>query len=339
MQRARIFHTASTRLGARVRRLLRDVMADRESERQFHAILEQLKTLNERVADVSRREAQIRAILRREIELESDGAALEDVLGRADTCAHVARAVGRAKLRLDPFPYAVVDGILPGELYQSLLKGLPPVELFSDRPVNKQQLTVPFALAPSYSRRVWRFMASVAVPDYIVPAVVERFRLPLDEWIAQNWPDVPPGEVRFNSSDGRILLRRRGYQIPPHRDPKWGFLTCIVYLARRSDSERWGTQLYTVKADEEAAGPSPHWVDRDRCEQVTEVEFRPNRMLVLLNSVGAHGACIPDDAEPANLERYIYQFRIAPTVDSMAMLKAALPEERRPLWAGKAGDY
>jgi hypothetical protein len=62
-------------------------------------------------------------------------------------------------------------------------------------------------------------------------------------------------------------------------------------------------------------------------------------MLVFLNSVGAHGAHIPADALPENLDRYIYQFRIGPTVESMATLKAVLPEERRPVWAGKQSDY
>ena len=62
-------------------------------------------------------------------------------------------------------------------------------------------------------------------------------------------------------------------------------------------------------------------------------------MLVFLNSVGAHGAHIPEDAQPETLERYIYQFRIAPTVESMSLLRAALPEDRRPLWVGKSADY
>jgi hypothetical protein len=61
-------------------------------------------------------------------------------------------------------------------------------------------------------------------------------------------------------------------------------------------------------------------------------------MLIFLNSVGAHGAHIPEDAQPEDLERYIYQFRIAPTVDAMRMLKQALSADRRALWAGKAAE-
>jgi hypothetical protein len=219
------------------------------------------------------------------------------------------------------------------------VKGLPPVELFADRPTNKQQLQVPFRLAPAYSRCVWHHLTRVVVPEYILPPIVEKFRAPLDQWITLNWPASDPASVRFHGSDGRILLRRRGYRIPPHRDPKWGFITCILYLARRHDSESWGTQLYTIDEDEEARGAAPHWIDPARCRHVGDVAFRANRMLVFLNSVGAHGASIPDDAQPETLERYIYQCRIGPTVDSMAALKSTMTADRRPFWAGKSADY
>ena len=307
-------------------------------ERQCQQILEEVKTLNERLATVVRREGQLRAVLARNAELDGEASRLDGLLSDESTAAHVSRAIGRGKLHLDPFPYAVIDDVLPKDLYAAVLKGLPPVELFGDRPFNKQQLTVPFALAPAYSQRVWTFLADVAVPDFIVPAVIDKFRGALDDWIARNWPDVPPDSVQFHSSDGRIILRGRGYRIPPHRDPKWGFITCILYLARRHDSEAWGTQLYSVDEDEEARGAAPHWIDPARCKPAADVTFKANRLLVFLNSVGAHGASIPDDA-PEKLERYIYQFRIAPTVESMARLKSTLPEERRPFWAGKSADY
>lgn len=308
-------------------------------ERQCQDIFQQLKGLHGELAEHSRREAQLRAVLSRDAELEGHQARLLEVIGKGTIGTHVARSVRRAELKDHPFPHAVIDDLLPDDLFGSLMRGLPPLELFSDRPVNKQYLQVPFGLAPAYSQRVWRYMAAVVVPEFILPAIVEKFRAPVDDWISSNWPGVSPASVEMHSSDGRILLRRRGYRIPPHRDPKWGFITCILYLARKDDNQAWGTQLYTVNADNEARGAAPHWIDPDKCQQVADVTFQRNRMLVLLNSVGAHGAHIPADAEPEALERYIYQFRIAPTVDSMSMLKSTMPEERRPFWAGKSADY
>jgi hypothetical protein len=215
-----------------------------------------------------------------------------------------------------------------------VVKGIPPRELFSSKP-GKEHVAVPFTLAPRYSQRVWRFLADDVIPNILAPLILERFRDPIHDWIRANWPSVPPESVEMNASGGRIMLRRRGYRIMPHRDPKWAFITCILYLARKDDNPTWGTQIFAVDEDEEAKNAAPYWIDPKRCRLVEDVAYVPNRLLVFLNSTGAHGAHIPDDAQPENLERFIYQFRIGPSLDAIAMLRSLLPEERQPLWAGK----
>jgi hypothetical protein len=218
--------------------------------------------------------------------------------------------------------------------------GIPPVELFENKPMGKQHLDLPFDLAPMFSRRIWRFMCWEIVPKIIAPALITKFREPLDDWISTNWADLDPRSVDLHGSGGRIMLRRRGYRIRPHRDPKWSFITCILQLARPGDSESWGTQMLAVNDDQEATNAAPYWIDEKNCRVVEDVAFRPNRLLVFLNSVGAHSAHIPADAEPETLQRYIYQFRVGPPVETMNKLKALLPEERQSLWAGKTlGDY
>lgn len=42
------------------------------------------------------------------------------------------------------------------------------------------------------------------------------------------------------------MLRRPGYRLPPHVDPKRRLLTGILYLARPGDSDEYGTQFYRV---------------------------------------------------------------------------------------------
>jgi hypothetical protein len=61
--------------------------------------------------------------------------------------------------------------------------------------------------------------------------------------------------------------------------------------------------------------------------------------LVFLNSCGAHGSSTPDDAEPADLQRYVYQFRIGPTKAAIDALVTTLPADRRAEWEGKLIDY
>ena len=137
-------------------------------------------------------------------------AELEAVIRDPALESHVARAIAESDLRLRPCPYTVVDDLLPEPFYAALIEGLPPVELFADRPVNSQQLNVPLHLAPDYSRRIWRFMAETVVPHVLMPAVVAKFQAPLEEWIRTSFA-LADGDalnaMRLATSDGRILLR------------------------------------------------------------------------------------------------------------------------------------
>jgi hypothetical protein len=316
-----------------------------QQREQAAAVTQLLTALRRDLDGLTLREAQLRAVAQADLDHAPALDALEAVLrDPSATGRHVAEAIERTPLDTAHFPYMVIDDLLPRAVFDALVCGLPPVALFEDRPVNHQHLKPPFRLAPRYSRRIWGFMSDVVVPDFIRPAVLAKFRAPLAEWIRSGFQTSAAGdpvrELEMVTSDGRLLLRRRGYRIPPHRDPKWGFITCLLYLPRPGDDEQWGTQLYDVADDDEARGAKPHWIHDERCTPFADVTFRANRMLVFLNSVGAHGARIPEDAEPADLERYAYQFRIGPNAASIAKLMAGLSEERRAYWAGKAAaDY
>lgn len=351
---------------ARTRKALDDVVADaRELRQAMRSLVEQdghgrrslqglaedlatqigsiksdLAEIRESLSALARRESQLRAIALADAALERHYDGLPAILNEAAIATHVRAAIDRAELHLEPFPYLVVRELFPARFYDALILGLPPVELFEGR-TNKTQLVVPFTMGPAYGRRVWRFMAGLA-DRVLAPIVAERLRAPLSDWMASDWPSLASGDAKLfdmHASDGRILLRGRGYNIPPHRDPKWGFITCLMYLARPGDSDAWGTSLYTVDGDGEAVGALPHWISSERCRHVTDVPFRPNSALIFLNSKGAHGASIPDDAEPADLERYAYQFRVGPTRSAMAAMMALLPEERKAAWAGKLSAY
>ena len=109
----------------------------------------------------------------------------------------------------------------------------------------------------------------------------------------------------------RLLLRRPGYRITPHRDPRWVFITGLIYLQRRDDSHTYGTQFYRLREEREHAHHSPLWIDEAECQFVKEVPARRNSAVIFLNSSGAHGASIPPDA-PQDLERFLYQVQFGP---------------------------
>jgi hypothetical protein len=208
-----------------------------------------------------------------------------------------------------------------------------PASIFfaSDR---DEHWSVPSGIAPLYSRRMWAFVANEIVGDMVHEAVNRKFKRVICEYVRSFCPALPADmDLTLHPSDGRIMLRRPGYNLVPHRDPKWGFVTSIVYLAREGDSETHGTQLYRVRDDSPAPGSRVHYVQPDHCELVKQVPFRANSMLVFLNSAGAHSASIPAD-QPETLERYIYQFRLGPTSQAIKRLISLMPPEEAAMWAG-----
>lgn len=313
-----------------------------KSDERAAALESEVRSLRATLSDVGLGESRLRAIYRRDVDQQQALASLDRLLCVEGIAPHIERAVGAAHLHADPFPHLVLEDLFPRAFYDAVIDGIPPVELF-DGADNKQRIVVPFEMAPAFSRRVWSFLLHDLVDGVLGPALLRTFREPLTDWVRETWPELGdrPVEsvVSLQSTDGRILLRRRGYVIPPHRDPKWGFVTCLLYLASPGDSEAWGTQLYAVDSDVEAASVAPHWIRPQQCRLVKDVPFRANSALVFMNSHGAHGAQIPATAEPADLERYIYQFRIGPTAESIRRLVSLLPPERRERWSGKVADY
>jgi hypothetical protein len=313
-------------------------------------IREMQGSLENRLADLSRelqaarlKESQLRAVMQRDLELEGEDVELRRHMTDVDGIGHhVRQAFAAAEFLQEPFPYAIVDDVLPSWLYEALVTGLPPVELYADREVNRQQLTVPFTLAPRYGQLVWRFMTHTVLDRILRPVIMERFGPSLQAFVHETFPAVAPDTIAAiptQCSDGRIIYRRRGYYIKPHRDPKWGMITGILYLAKAGDDPRWGTDIYTVDGDAKAASLAPHWIKEEQCHHVRLVENRPNRLLVFLNSKGAHGARIPEELADVEIERSIYQFRLTPRSTTMRAMIASLPESEQRSWQGKFSDY
>lgn len=250
--------------------------------------------------------------------------------------AQVREAVAAAPLETEPYEHAVVERVLPDDVYQLLLDAIPPSAFFGQHDPIKQDLPLPMDFGPILAARVWNFVDDEIAQKVLRPAVMEKFHEPLqrhyDTIFGVSFRERAHG-LPAATSGGRLMLRRPGYVLAPHRDPKRSLLTCLLYLARSGDSDTYGTGLYRVMADSEAGYKQTYYPEREghRCELIKVVPFRPNTMLVFLNSRGAHGAQIPKDA-PVGLERYAYQFYVAPRAEALAALIKALPRERRALW-------
>jgi hypothetical protein len=139
---------------------------------QIAAMAEQISALREQLSHVTRREAELRAVLERESELDAHLDRLAKVLRKTNMGERVTAAIEGAALRLEPFPYTVIDDLLPQVFYDSLLMGLPPVELFESKPLGKQHLDLPFDMA-LHVRRTGA-QGHLHGPDRQVPGTARR---------------------------------------------------------------------------------------------------------------------------------------------------------------------
>ncbi len=330
---------------ARVWRVLRPGADLRRSldtnTRATEALRDSLRQLQTTVGRLERECTRIRAVAEGDLELDPHQERLAALMADPGVSRHVQQRVAETAVVDDPCPHVVIDDCLHRELYDALIRGLPPVALFEDAQPNKRDTKVPPRFAPRYVISVWNYLIDVVLARDVVPALVERFRPALNDWLRSSFSiegDDPLSTVPIVVSNPRLSLRTRGYVIAPHRDPKWGFLTMIFYLARDGDKDAWGTQLYRVAEDAESQGTQPDWIEPGRCTLVKDVSFVPNRMLVFLNSTGAHGATIGEDESPG-VERYCLQLRIGPRADQRERLRGLLSGDRQPLWTGRPALY
>ena len=333
------------RLRAAWRQDAEDVMKPvrKELRRLTHEVEQLQQTLQEtsvRAARGDRSASQLRAMAELNEQQRHRLAALPALLDKEHLTAWLNRAVGAATMRVEPFHHIVVEELLPPPVYELLIEALPPAVFFSDHDPIKQDLPLPVAFGPALATSVWNFVDDVLARQLIQPAVLDKFHGPLQHHYETIFgPEFvePANQLPQLPSGGRVMLRRPGYHLEPHRDPKRSLLTCLLYLARPGDSDAHGTQLFDVAGDDEAPFKQTYY-PRDhghRCELAAVVPFRPNTMLVFLNSRGAHGATIPGDL-PADLERYAYQFYVAPQNAALGALIRQLPGERRARWQNRS---
>jgi hypothetical protein len=322
-------HDATEPLRNEVRRLARDV--------------ERLTTLLQETAARASRGDQVAAQVM--LAMQSDErdrelvARLPAVLDEGRIAAHVREAVAAARVEGDPCEHIVVEPLLPEDVYALIVRALPPEPFFSRNDPTKQDLTLPLEFGPALAVRAWNFVDQVVAQRILRPIVMQKFDEPLQRHYAAVFGDAFRGraaQLPQASSGGRLMLRRPGYHLAPHRDPKRSFVTCLLYLARPGDSESYGTQLFRVSGDREADYKQTYYPEQAgaRCELLKTVPFRPNTLLAFVNSRGAHGATIPADA-PADASRYAYQFYVAPHSEALSSLIRTLPAERRRMWQNK----
>ena len=301
-----------------------------ELQRRLDAQAKQTRDEPKALAGLRTRVEQSRAIYKSDTRFKR---ALERALqqiGDARVPAHLRAVVAAAPLESDPCPYVVLDDLLPDDVYDALISAIPPPLFFDHLNVTRQDLKVPFEFAPRYHWEIWHAFQKHIFVKELVPALTDKFQDDLDLLVRTHWPGIADSMadagISLHPAAARVMRRRPGYEIKPHRDPHWTLLTCILYLTKRDDLQLYGTQLCRLQHDQEFPTHSPFWVPEDDVEVVREVPGRPNSAVVFLNSTGAHRASIPADAPPET-DRYIYQVQLGAERAVREALTARLPPD------------
>ena len=229
----------------------------------------------------------------------------------SEVASHVNRAISQAVLLTDPCPHTVINDVLPTEIYEAISRELPPLEFWRQGQSGRDNWTVGEDAAPATPEAAWSFMNDVVASRVVMPALVDKF--------GDYWPSAMSDGNGVESSstkadcrmyDGRLMLRRPGYALEPHVDPRRSMLTVMMYMGTSSGSDDYGTKLFTSNRElpEKYSGIYYPLREGAACALAKSVPCRRNSMLVFASRFGIHGADIPSDAQPSTLTRYTYHF-------------------------------
>ena len=258
--------------------------------------------------------------------------------------AHLRDAVAAATLETDPGPYMVIQDVLPSDMYALLLDTMPPPDGFDIADSVKANFDPErTTIAPERSRETWLWFQRDVVDGVLTPMLLDRFQPHLAEAYRDFFgPDLAGDALRLpkHAFRGRLMLRRPGYRLKPHRDMRIAALTGLIYFARPGDSAQYGTDLYRIDNDQQA--PTMKTFYPESCgaiaKHVRAVPFVGNAALIFMNAPGmAHGASIPRDATQAT--RYAYQFYIGPPKDDYGrLIRRMTPAQQAAYGAAGAAE-
>jgi hypothetical protein len=221
--------------------------------------------------------------------------------------------VERTEIVDDPVPHALTAGLLPPDVYDSVLAAIPASVFFEAAGTCGRELRVPPVLAPTYAIATWAFVADL-VKSVLAPALVERFRRPLDRHLLTLCPSLDHASrtgFTLTPDPGRIVRRWPGVEAPPARTRPWQWLTTILFLAQPGDGPEHGSRLRGA---------------------AMEIPFRPNVALTVLGPAGAHEyAAVPPTAA-SDVVRHSYEFWLGPAPEARRRLMAAMDEPTRRTW-------
>ena len=281
--------------------------------------------LMERISRVDREVRMLRDTMALDIADRRRGGDRATLFQVSAVAEHVQRAIARAPIETDPSVHIVIEDLLPADSYQALLEGIPPAIFFSQKDNTKQNLRLSgIRVAPARTIDTLTFLEETLIPRIMVPALMGKFAPHIREFYIREYGDEQGpalAAIPHEATAGRLMLRRPGYHLDPHLDPKRVVVTCLLYFARPGDSEAFGTSFYRINGTPKIDRTNTFYPGSQglTCDLVKMVLFKPNSAVAFLNWGGAHGADIPKSA-PSDTERFSYQFYVSPDPVALASI-------------------
>jgi hypothetical protein len=263
-----------------------------------------------------------------------------DVWKPAEIAAHVREVVAAAPVQTEPFPHIVMEPLLPDQAFRVLVDAIPPEEfLDGDKHLDLRGIGFSTTVMPLFSRLIWRSLRTDVIGPVLAPALAERFRPFARDYFRHGFGDEFVDDalaLPLHSHGLRLMLRRRGWTLQPHCDPRDQFISTLLYLARPGEGDTYGTQLFRVLQDNFVPRYANTYYPEGEglaCELVKTMPYRGNLCLSFLNlGGGAHGASVPADAQPADLRRWAFQFYMGPDREHLDAVVNRLPPDLQVTW-------
>ena len=301
-----------------------------------NAVDETLRQLEEQRAELTR----LRRAQALDLEQVDRIKSIEDVWKPAAIAAHVRSVVADAPVHTDPFPHLVLEPLLPPEAFRVLVDAVPPEEFFEgEKHLDLRGIGKATSIVPLFSRLIWGSLRNDVIDCALAPALAERLRPFARELLRHSVGDELVEEtlaLPLHPHGLRLMLRRRGWTLRPHCDPRDQFISTLLYLAPPGEGDTYGTQLFRVLQDNFVPGWANTYYPEDEgvaCELAKTMPYRGNLCLSFLNlGGGAHGASVPEDAQPPDLRRLAFQFYMGPDREQLDPIIARLPPDLQLAW-------
>jgi hypothetical protein len=265
---------------------------------------------------------------------------IADVWKPAAIAKHVRSVVAEAPVHTDPFPHLVLEPLLPPDAFRVLVDAVPPEEFFEgEKHLDLRGIGKATSVVPLFSRIIWRSLRNDVIDTALAPALAERLRPFARDLLRHSVGDELVEDalaLPLHPHGLRLMLRRRGWTLRPHCDPRDQFISTLLYLAPPGEGDTYGTQLFRVLQENFVPGWANTYYPEDEgvaCELAKTMPYRGNLCLSFLNlGGGAHGASVPEDAQPPDLRRLAFQFYMGPDREELDPIIARLPPGLQVAW-------